>query len=68
MPKSLNISTGSDIGSFKFVISTTENKIQVAVTSTINTSIVSPDLYPVIKDFFQQMIDKQNETIVLKKI
>jgi hypothetical protein len=68
MPKSLNISTGSDIGSFKFVISNTENKIQVVVTSTINTSIVSPDFYPVIKDFFQQMIDKQNEKIVLKKI
>ncbi len=68
MPNSINIATGDDIGAFKFVIVKTENKIQLAITSTINTSIVSPDFYPVLKDFFQQMIDKQNEKIVLKKI
>jgi hypothetical protein len=68
MPTAINITTGSDIGSFKFTISNIENKIQLAITSTINTSIVSPDFYPVLKDFFQQMIDKQNEKIVLKKI
>lgn len=68
IPTAINLATGSDIGSFKFMISNTENKIQLVITSTINTSIVSSDFYPVLKDFFQQMIDKQNEKIVLKKI
>jgi hypothetical protein len=68
IPASINISTGDDIGTFKYMIANTDNKIQVSITSTINTAIVASDFYPVIKDFFQQMIDKQNEKIVLKKI
>jgi hypothetical protein len=50
------------------MIANTDNKIQLAITSTINTAIVTPDFYPVLKGFYQQMIDKQNEKIVLKKI
>lgn len=68
MPASLNIATGNDVGAFKYMIANNDNKIQVTITSTINTAIVSPDFYPVLKDFFQKMIDKQNEKIVLKKI
>ena len=68
MPASLNISTGEGIGTFKFMIVNTGNLIQLASTSTINYAIVSPDFYPVLKGFFQQMIDKQNEKIILKKI
>jgi len=68
LPTSINIATGDDIGAFKFVIVNTENKIQVAITSTINIAIVSADYYPVLKGFFQQAIDKQNEKIVLRKI
>ncbi|MDQ5928793.1 MAG: hypothetical protein QG594_571, partial [Bacteroidota bacterium] len=30
--------------------------------------IVQAEFYPVLKDFFRQMTDKQNEKIVLKKI
>jgi hypothetical protein len=68
MPTSLNIVTGDDIGAFKFMIVNTDNKIQLSITSTINTAIVSSDYYAVLKGFYQQMIDKQNEKIVLKKI
>ncbi len=67
MPAPINIVTGDDIGAFKFVIVNTDNKIQVAITSTINTAIVASDFYPVLKGFYQQMIDKQNEKIVLIK-
>lgn len=68
MPVPINIATGDDIGTFKFIIVNTDNKIQVSITSTINTAIVASDFYPVLKGFYQQMIDKQNEKIVLKKI
>ena len=68
MPAPLNITTGDNIGSFKYVIGNTDNKIQVAITSTINTAIVSSDFYPVLKGYYQQLIDKQNEKIVLKRI
>lgn len=68
MPASINIATGDDIGAFKYVIVNADNKIQVAITSTITAAIVGADFYPVLKNFFQQMIDKENEKIVLKKI
>ncbi|MBX9806804.1 MAG: hypothetical protein K2X95_03290 [Flavobacteriaceae bacterium] len=68
MPAPLNIVTGDDIGAFKYMIVNTDNKIQLAITSTIITAIVAPDFYTVLKGFYQQMIDKQNEKIVLKKI
>lgn len=68
MPKSIKISTGENVGSFAFNISSEGNKIQVQVTREINKTIVSADFYKVLKTFYQQMTDKQNEKIVLKKI
>ena len=68
MPAAVNIATGENIGTFKFMTANTENKIQIGITSTINTAIVPSNFYPILKDFYQQMIDKQNEKIVLKKI
>ena len=67
IPTAVNLVTGDDIGAFKYVIGTTENKIQISVTFTINTAIVPADYYEVIKEFYQKMIDKQNEKIVLVK-
>jgi hypothetical protein len=68
MPKAMNISTGSDIATFKYNIGITGNKIQISIVSDITAAIVSSEFYDVLKDFFKQMIDKENEKIVLKKI
>lgn len=68
LPTTMNIATGENVGTFKFMIANTNNIIQVVITKDINTSIVQADFYPVLKDFYQQMIDKQNEKIILKKI
>ncbi len=68
LPAPINIATGENVGSFVFNIASNANKIQTVVTSTINEAIVPSDFYPVLKGFYQQMIDKQNEKIVLKKI
>jgi len=67
MPASINIAIVDNIGAFKYMTVNTNNKIQVVITSTINTAIVPSDLYPVLKGYYQQMIDKQNEKIVLTK-
>jgi hypothetical protein len=44
------------------------NKIQIAVTKEISKAIVSADYYDVLKDFFQQVLDKQNEKYFNKSI
>ena len=68
LPAPINIATAENVGSFVFNIASSANKIQTVVTTTINEAIVPSDFYPVLKGFYQQMIDKQNEKIVLKKI
>lgn len=67
LPKSSNTLTGDNIGAFSFVIANTDNKIQIIVTKNINTAIVSADFYNVLKEFYQNIIDKQNEKIILIK-
>ncbi len=68
LPTSMNIATVENIGSFKYIIAKTGGKIQVSVTFEINQAIVGSDYYEIVKNFFKQLIDKQNEKIVLKKI
>lgn len=68
MPTMMNIATGDDLGAFKYIIGNTGNKIQISITADLNAAIVTADYYEVLKDFFQKMIDKQNEKIVLKKV
>ena len=68
LPKMMNIATGENVGTFKYFIANEGNKIQISITENINTAIVPAEFYDVLKDFFQQMIDKQNEKIVLKKV
>jgi hypothetical protein len=68
IPKSIKFITGENLGSFTLNCSTSDDKIQIVISKEINKEIVSSDIYDVLKKFYQQMIDKQNEKIVLKKI
>ncbi|MET0760480.1 MAG: DUF3857 domain-containing protein [Flavobacterium sp.] len=68
IPKTITISAIENIGLFTFNSIASENKIQIAITIDINAAIVSADYYEVLKGFFQKMVDKQNEKIVLKKV
>ncbi len=68
LPKPIKIQTGENIGSFMFNCVALDNKIQIVIIKDINKQLVSSDFYDVLKSFYQQMIDKQNEKIVLKKI
>lgn len=68
VPQPLKISMVNAIGSFSMNIVYDNDKIQIVIAKEINLAVVPPDLYDALKDFFQKMIDKQNEKIVLTKI
>lgn len=68
LPKPIKISTGENVGLFTFNISTSENRIQIQIAKDLNAAAVSSNFYSVLKAFYQQMIDKQNEKIILTKI
>lgn len=68
LPTSILLNMEDNLGGFKFMISTTGNVIQLVMTHQINSPIIVADYYPMLKEFYQKMIEKQNEKIVLKKV
>ena len=67
LPKPINLTTGDNIGNFKYNIANTDNKIQIAIVSSINAAIVPSDYYETLKDFYQKMIEKETEKIIVVK-
>ncbi|TDD76268.1 DUF3857 domain-containing protein [Flavobacterium caseinilyticum] len=68
IPKSIKIATEDNVILFLINTQVEGNKIQIIITKEINASILSAEYYDDLKSFFQKIIDKQNEKIVLKKI
>lgn len=68
IPKAIKLQTRENVVSFIFNAEISNNNIQIAIMRDSNQQLVSSGIYPVLKDFYKQMIDKLNEKIVLKKI
>lgn len=68
LPKSTMLNMEDNIGVFKFIAQTSENVIQISISHQINTPIVSNEYYSTLKDYYQGMIAKETEKIVLKRI
>jgi len=67
-PKSIAIAMDMKYGVFNYTVTITNSQIQLSSVLDINTSIIGPDDYNTLKEFFKVVVDKQNEKIVLKKI
>ncbi|MEC4049235.1 DUF3857 domain-containing protein [Flavobacterium sp. SUN046] len=67
-PKSASLSMSENRASLKYIINTTEKQIQISVTMSINTSLFTAEEYEELKTFFGEVIKKENEKIILKKI
>ena len=68
LPKSAQLNMEENIGGFKFIVNSSENKIQLIISHQINTPIVNSEYYSMLKDYYQGMITKETEKIVLKKV
>lgn len=68
LPKSTQLNMQENIGGFNFIVNSSDNKIQLMITYQINTPIVSSEYYSMIKDYYQGVIAKETEKIVLKKV
>ena len=67
VPDSINLVAENNLGSFVYLITHIKNKIQVQINTNIKEAIIPSDYYDILKNFYKQMIDKQNEKIVLVK-
>ena len=67
LPEATNIALPENLGGFKYIIANKGNTIQIVFETTINESIISSKYYGALREYFKQLIDKENEQIVLKK-
>ncbi|MBG6112097.1 hypothetical protein IWX84_002993 [Flavobacterium sp. CG_9.10] len=67
LPAPMVLNMQDNLGSFKFVTNLSGNTIQLAITHQINTPIISSEYYSMLKEYYQGMVSKENEKIVLTK-
>lgn len=68
LPAPMVLNMQDNLGSFKFMTNSSGNTIQLAVTHQINTPIISSEYYSMLKEYYQGMVAKENEKIVLTRI
>lgn len=69
LPESATYQMKDNLGSFRFNISAVgQNQVQVVVVTNINHAMIHADYYPALKEFYGNIVKKQSEKIVLKKL
>jgi hypothetical protein len=66
-PEPISLALPDNLGVFKYNISISGSIVQLVVNTEIKEPIVSSLYYDVLKAYFKQMIEKENEQIVLTK-
>jgi hypothetical protein len=68
LPQSATVVMEDNLGAFKYNVGNAgNNTIQISASIDINSAVLAADYYLTVKDFFNKMIEKQNEKIILKK-
>ncbi len=68
LPKSRAFKMPENIGAFSFRSNIANGTIQIVVNETVNQAFLPSDYYLTLKEFYNQVVEKENEQIVLKKI
>ncbi|MGL2964985.1 transglutaminase domain-containing protein [Flavobacterium sp. XGLA_31] len=68
LPQPKAIALPDNIGSFKYSITNNGNQIQLVYSSDMNEAIIKAEDYEILKSYYKEMVNKQTEKIVLKKV
>jgi hypothetical protein len=68
LPKPIVMSLPEELGKFKYVIDNKNEKIALSITFDLNKAIISAVHYGALKEYFNQIIIKEAEQVVLSKI
>ena len=66
-PEPILLKLPEELGEFTFIPKINTNKIQLSVTLELKKAVMGAETYLYLKEFFNQMIQKQAEQIVLTK-
>jgi hypothetical protein len=67
LPEPLAIALPDNLGVFKYQVSQIGNQIKVFSILEFNSSMVPPNYYGYLKDFYSKLVKKETEKIVLAK-
>ncbi|MAP79887.1 MAG: transglutaminase [Aequorivita sp.] len=67
LPENAIVKLGENTGEFKYLISQMGNNLQLSVEFSINKSFIAAEEYGNLKKFYEDLIAKQNEKVVLSK-
>ena len=68
IPESVLYNMTDKLASFAYRVSKSGNSINISTDFSLNSSIIAPDYYQDLKKFYEMIVTKQNEKIVLTKI
>ena len=68
IPESVLYNMTDKLASFAYRVSQSGNSINISTDFSLNSSIIAPDYYQDLKKFYEMIVTKQNEKIVLTKI
>ncbi|OAD90012.1 hypothetical protein A7A78_07275 [Aequorivita soesokkakensis] len=67
LPENAVFNLGENTGSYRYLISQVGNKLQLSVEFTINKAYIAAEEYGNLKKFYELLIAKENEKVVLSK-
>jgi hypothetical protein len=68
VPDPTVITMQDNLGSFRFITNVLGNQIQISVINQINTAIIPSEYYSMLKNYYQGIIDKESEKIIVTKV
>lgn len=68
LPESKAFKMPNSLAGFKYTISGTGDKIQLQSIFDINQAVIGSEYYMALKNFFKEIVAKQTEKVVLKKV
>ncbi|MES2329096.1 MAG: transglutaminase domain-containing protein [Bacteroidota bacterium] len=68
IPKSTRMKLNDDDGMFEYIVSATKERVQLRNRLAMKKATFAPDDYETLREFFGQIVKKQAEQIVFKKI
>ncbi len=68
VPEPQILALPANLGSFKYETATKGDQIQIGFTQEVNQAVIDAGYYEALKIFYKQMVSKQSEKIVLKKV
>jgi hypothetical protein len=68
LPKSLHIKFVDDLASYDYEVKQIDDKIFLKSALTTKQSVVAPTYYSLFKEFFEKIVNKQNDKIIIEKI